>query len=66
MLGAGKHDVNNVNNVQCLITVSIGEALRPGEETLVAASIPTPDTQPTQDLLNKFSIRGQLQFRIPT
>ena len=32
-LEAGKHDVNNVNNVQCLITVSIGEILSPGEET---------------------------------
>ena len=33
-LEAGKHNVNNVNNVQCLITVSIGEILSPGEETL--------------------------------
>ena len=35
-LEAGKHDVNNVNNVKCLITVSIGEELRelsPREET---------------------------------
>ena len=39
-LEAEKHDVNNVNNVQYLITVSIGEALSPGEETRVAASIP--------------------------
>ena len=35
-LEAGKHDVNNVNNVKCSITVSIGEELRelsPREET---------------------------------
>ena len=41
MLGAGKHDVNNVNNVQCLIIVSIGKVLSPGEETQAVASIPT-------------------------
>ena len=39
-LEAERHDVNDVNNVQCLITVSIGEKLSPGEETRVAASIP--------------------------
>ena len=56
-LEAGKHDVNNVNNVQCLMTVSIGEILSPGEEVRVAASIsdtPTqmpemPDTQQRKD-----------------
>ena len=41
MLGAGKHNVNNVNNVQCFVTVSIGKVLSPGEETQAAASIPT-------------------------
>ena len=41
MLGAGGHDVNNVNNVQCLITVSIGKTLSPGEETWAVASILT-------------------------
>ena len=68
MLGAGGHDVNNVNNVQCLITVSIGEKLSPGEETWVAASIPVHSytdvrhstvQRPMLDLHKKFSIRGQ-------
>ena len=52
-LEAEKHDVNNVNNVQCLITVSICEKLGPGEETRVAASIPVrsqmSDTQQRKD-----------------
>ena len=68
MLEAGKHDVNNVNNVQCLITVSIGKKLSPGEETWVAASIPVHSYTDVRhstaqrsmlDLHNKFSVRGQ-------
>ena len=76
-LEAGKHDVNNVNNVQCLITVSIGEILSPGEETRAAASISVhsyTDARDarhsiaqisTRDPPNKFSVRGRLQFSDP-
>ena len=38
-LEARKHNVDNVNNVQYLIIVAIGEILSPGEETRAAASI---------------------------
>ena len=73
-LEPGKHDVNNVNTVQCLITVSIGEVLIPGEETQAAASISVHSYTDAKDARhstaqrstryppNKFSVRGQLQF----
>ena len=74
-LGAGKHDVDDIYNVQCLITMSIGEKLSPGEETRAAESISVHSytearhstaQRSMRDLPKKFSVRGRLQFRIPT
>ena len=44
-LEAGKHNVNNVNNEQGLITVSIGEELSPGEGTHARHSTAQRSTQ---------------------
>ena len=48
-LEAGKHDVNNVNNVQCLMTVPIGEILSPEEETRHKDPRETPPTNPASE-----------------
>ena len=74
-LEAGKYDVDDVDDVNCLITVSSGEKMSPGEETWAVASLSahcytdarhSTAKRSTRDLPNKFSVRGRFQFRIPT